>query len=219
MFDEIPISPIKLAEGRFQTFHDISLSEELRWKSHRPYNKKKIIRGASPGTPLELWDKNTIGWRRWNVATQERKVFDMEVEIVTFFVKWGAQLTVTLDRQEKIQGGSRDVALRRVFDLKLSGIHLTEIILKSGLLIDNASSMYLYVKLNWDANFFFPVQSKYCMNSASYGYRNMSARRGAQFVPIKMPTICCKTFPLKTTWKISSTRFGWLVVLRIYVGF
>ena len=27
---EIPISTIKLPEGRFQTFHDISLSEELR---------------------------------------------------------------------------------------------------------------------------------------------------------------------------------------------
>ena len=30
MFDEIPISTIKLPEGRFQTFHDISLSEKLR---------------------------------------------------------------------------------------------------------------------------------------------------------------------------------------------
>ena len=27
MFDEIPTSTIKLPEGRFQTFHDISLSE------------------------------------------------------------------------------------------------------------------------------------------------------------------------------------------------
>ena len=30
MFDEIPISTIILSEGRFQTFHDISLSEEPR---------------------------------------------------------------------------------------------------------------------------------------------------------------------------------------------
>ena len=30
MFDEISISTIKLSEERFQTFHDISLSEELR---------------------------------------------------------------------------------------------------------------------------------------------------------------------------------------------
>ena len=32
MFDEIPISTIKLPEGGFQPFHDISLSEELRRK-------------------------------------------------------------------------------------------------------------------------------------------------------------------------------------------
>ena len=54
----------------------------------------------------------------------------MEVEIVTFVVKEISQLTVTLDRQELIQVGSRGVALRRVFDLKLSGIHLTQMILK-----------------------------------------------------------------------------------------
>ena len=49
--------------------------------------------------------------------------------------------------------------------------------------MDKTSSMYLYVKLNWDANRFLPAESKDCMNSASYEYRNMSARRGAQFVP------------------------------------
>ena len=61
---------------------------------------KTFIRGASPGIPYELWDKNTIGWRGWNIATQERKVCDMEVAIVTFVVKGSAQLTVTLDRQK-----------------------------------------------------------------------------------------------------------------------
>ena len=55
-FYEIPISTIKRHEGRLQTFHDVSLSEELRWKSHRPKNKT-FIRGASPGIPYELWDK------------------------------------------------------------------------------------------------------------------------------------------------------------------
>ena len=49
------------------------------------------------------------------------------------------------------------------------------------------------------------VESKDCMKSASYEYRKMSARSGAQFVPIGMPTICWKTFPAKTT-KILSTR-------------
>ena len=58
---------------------------------------------------------------------------------------------------------------------------------------------------NWTEMLFFPVESKDCMNSASYEYRNVSARRGAQFVPIGMPTICWKTFPPKTT-KMLSTR-------------
>ena len=54
----------------------------------------------------------------------------MKVEIVTFVVKGSAQLIVPPDRQEKIKVGSRGVALSRVFDLKVSGIHLTKIIIK-----------------------------------------------------------------------------------------
>ena len=46
--------------------------------------------------------------------------------------------------------------------------------------MDKTSSMYLYVKFNLDANRFLPAENKDCMNSASYEYRNMSARRGAQ---------------------------------------
>ena len=64
--------------------------------------------------------------------------------------------------------------------------------------MDQTSSMYLYVKLNWDANRFLPTENKDCMNSTSYEYRNISARRGAQFVPMGMPIICWKTFPAKT---------------------
>ena len=71
--------------------------------------------------------------------------------------------------------------------------------------MDNTSSMYLYVKLNLDANRFLPAESKYCTNSASYKYINMSASRGAHFVPMGMPTICWKNFQAKTT-KILSAR-------------
>ena len=60
--------------------------------------------------------------------------------------------------------------------------------------------------------FFFPVESKDCMNSASYEFRNISARRGAQFVPIGMPTICLKTFSLKTTKMLSN-------VVNIIMGY
>ena len=74
-----------------------------------------------------------------------------------------------------------------------------------------------HVKLNWDAIFFFPVESKDCMNSASYEYINMSARRGAQFVPIGMPNIYWKTFPPKTT-KMLSTRNSVLIILLNSLG-
>ena len=54
----------------------------------------------------------------------------MEIEFITLVVKGSAKLTASTDWQEQIQVGSRTVALRRVFDLKFRGIHLTEIILK-----------------------------------------------------------------------------------------
>ena len=60
--------------------------------------------------------------------------------------------------------------------------------------------------------FFFPVESKNCMTSALYEYRNMLARRGAQFVPIGMPTICWKTFPPKTTKMLSTSNSSMLMM-------
>ena len=89
----------------------------------------------------------------------------MKIEIVTFVAKGSAKLTVPTDWQEQIQAGSRSVALCRVFDLKLRGIHLTKIILKVWVINGKTSSIYLYVKLNWDANRFFPAESKDCMHS------------------------------------------------------
>ena len=59
-----------------------------------------------------------------------KKVCDIEVAIVTFVVKGSVQLTVPPDIQENIQVGSRCVAFNRVVYLKLSGIHLTKIIIK-----------------------------------------------------------------------------------------
>ena len=55
------------------------------------------------------------------------------------------------------------------------------------------------------------------MNSASYEYTNMSARRGAQLVPIGMPTICWKTFPPKTT-KMLSTRNSSMLMMSSSVS-
>ena len=98
----------------------------------------------------------------------------MEIEIVTLVVKGSAKLVVPTNLQEQIQVGSRSVAHRRVLDFKLRGD--TSDRDNSQRLGDN-TSMYLYVKLNWDANRLLPAESKDCLNSASYENRNMSARR------------------------------------------
>ena len=59
-----------------------------------------------------------------------------------------------------------------------------------GLLIDKTSSIYLYVKLKALASWIFLSFTKFWRNSDSYEYKNNSATRGAQFVPIDMPTTC-----------------------------
>ena len=96
MFGKIREPIIELPYRRFQTFLDISLPEKLIGKSPRPQNKT-FIRGASPGVSNEWRDKNAIGGRRWDVATHERKVCNMEIEIVTLVVKGSAKFSVPTD--------------------------------------------------------------------------------------------------------------------------
>ena len=80
---------------------DISLPEKLIGKSQRHQNKA-FIKGASPGVSDELGDKNAIGGRRWDVATHERKVCNMEIEIVTFFRKGKCEV----DRPYRLTGAN-----------------------------------------------------------------------------------------------------------------
>ena len=47
-----------------------------------------------------------------------------------FVIKGSSKLTVPPNRKDLIKVGSRSVVLRRVFDLKVSEIHLTQVILK-----------------------------------------------------------------------------------------
>ena len=85
---------------------------------------------VSMGIPYKLRNKDAIGGRGWNIATQERKICDVEIEIVTFVINGSVKLTVPPDRQKKFQVRSRSVALCRVFDLEFNGIHLAQVILK-----------------------------------------------------------------------------------------
>ena len=59
-------------------------------------------------------------------------------------------------------------------------------------------------KWDWTEMLFLTCWEQRLVNSASYEYRKMSARRGAQFVPIGMPTVCWKTSGIYP--KIVSTR-------------
>ena len=61
------------------------------------------------------------------------------------------------------------------------------------------------VRLNQDANCFFPIQSKDCMNSASYEDRKISVKRGHNSYPLECRLSTGILFSVKTT-KILSTR-------------
>ena len=57
-----------------------------------PYEEQAI--------PYKLRNKDAIGGRGWNIATQERKICDVEIEIVTFVINGSVKLTVPPDRQK-----------------------------------------------------------------------------------------------------------------------
>ena len=146
---------------RFQTFLGISLPEKLG-KSHRPQNKTPI-RGASPGVSDEVWDKNAICGRRWDVATQERKVCNMEIIIAMFVVK-------VSDRPCRLTGANPSRKQKCCspsclwYQAQGDTSDRDNYQSLAGLLMDKTSSMYLYLKLNWDVNRFLQAESKDCMN-------------------------------------------------------
>ena len=62
----------------------------------------------------------------------------------------------------------------------------------------------------WMNVHYFPNAPR--INSSSYQWRNMSARRGAKLVPIEIPTICWKKkpFPQKTRkYCLPETQASW----------
>ena len=77
---------------------------------------------------------------------------------------------------------------------------------------DKTSSMYLNVRLNIFASVRLPCLIKFWTNSASYKYKNRSARSGAQFVPIGIPRVCWKILPPKSTNMLSIRKSITLVM-------
>ena len=72
---------------------------------------KKTIRGACPVILYKLCDKDAVGGRSWNIATQERKICDMEIEMVTFVINDVVKLILPPDRQKQLEVRSRSAAL------------------------------------------------------------------------------------------------------------
>ena len=72
-------------------------------------------------------------------CTQEHKVCNMDIKIVTLVVKGNANLGVSTNWQETIQVESRSVALCYVFYLKLRGYIWPGLFSKFGLFMDNMS--------------------------------------------------------------------------------
>ena len=68
--------------------------------------RKTSIRGASQTISYNLRNKDAIGGRSWDIATQERKICDMEIETAMFVISIIAirhvsvKLTVPPDRQK-----------------------------------------------------------------------------------------------------------------------
>jgi hypothetical protein len=70
----------------------------------------------------------------------------------------------------------------------------------------SASFLDLYLKFDDSGQL-----STKIYNSDSYEYKNKSARRGAQFVPIGMPTTCWNSFPPKETNMLSMRNSSILI--------
>jgi hypothetical protein len=78
-------------------------------------------------------------------------------------------------------------------------------------LIDKTSSIYLYVKLKALASWIFLCFTRFWRNSDLYDYKNKSARRGAHFVPIGMPTTSRNSAPPKETNMLSMRNSNILI--------
>ena len=77
-------------------FADIYLPEKFIWKSNFSPNRKAYEEHVR----YYLWDKKAIRVWRWDIASQERKICVMQIEIIIFVLMRNAKLIVSLEWQE-----------------------------------------------------------------------------------------------------------------------
>jgi hypothetical protein len=78
-------------------------------------------------------------------------------------------------------------------------------------LLDQGYKKIRLMKLKALASWIFLSFTSFWRNSDSYEHKNKSARRGAQFVPIGMPTICWNSVPPKETNMLSMRNSSILI--------
>ena len=160
----------------------------------------------------QLRDVNTICRRSWYIAAHIWKIYDLKIEVVPFIINFSTDLTTIVKFEVQVQKWCGRSGICGLFLTSSSGGYINgRNSANLELLIDKTSSIYLYVKLKALASWIFLSFTSFWRNSDSYEYKNKSARRGAQFVPIGMSTTCWNSIPPKETNMLSMRNSSILI--------
>ena len=174
------------------------------------FQEIRII-AIGPCIANQLRDVNTICRRSWYIAAHVWKIYDFKIEVVPFIIHFSTELTTVVKFEVQVQKWWGRSCIGGLFNFQLWRIYQWKKSANLELLIDKTSSIYLYVKLKALASWIFLSFTRFWRNSDSYEYKNKSARRGAQFVPIVMPTTCWNSVPPKETNMLSMRNSSILI--------
>ena len=147
------------------------------------FQEIRII-ATGPCIANQLRDVNTICRRSWYIAAHVWKIYDYKIEVVPFIINLVLSWTLSSNSRYKSKNDA-DEAVSVVSLTSSSGGYINgRNSANLELLIDKTSSIYLYVKLKALASWIFLSFTSFWRNSDSYEYKNKSARRRAQFVPM-----------------------------------
>jgi hypothetical protein len=88
--------------------------------------------------------------------------------------------------------------------------------------VDRTSLIYVNVWLKDTASFFVIILQQFLKKNVLYEYKNKSAIKGAQLMPIVLPTNCWKTWSPKTTYNVDivykKAKHAFNVCFRVLVS-
>ena len=148
------------------------------------FQEIRII-ATGPCITNQLRDVNTICRRNWYIAGHIWKIYDLKIEVVPFIINFSTALTTVVKFEVYVQKWCGQAVSVVSLTSSSGGYTNGRNSANLELLIDKTSSIYLYVKLKALASWIFLSFTIFWRNSDSYEYKNKSARRGAQFVPIE----------------------------------